>query len=173
MIERFIPEFIKNDPHLLSFAQACARPFVNAYNLIGSLPTYIDPMAAPASWLPFLLQLVGMPRFGQATVAQQRALIQIAFRIWAKKGTGEAIVLFINARFDIGVIVRRDIYTAAIAGIAIADDICGTQGGEIWHFHLDLPRRLDQFTPPITEAMFRTELELVVPCFETYTINEP
>ena len=147
-----------------AFANAVGEPFDKWRGIIGSLYSYVDPWAAPTTWLPGLMALVGLTRLDWLTEVQKRGLIAAAFETWTWKGTERGIEAYIRAVTGVSADVVRVATTAFIAGVSLAGDVCGP-GVLGWTWELRVPA-----SSGLTESQIRDILKPVASSLETYTV---
>lgn len=160
-----LPPYWRKHEVMRDFANATGEPFDKWRTTIGSLPSYVDPLATPSSWVSGLMRLVGLPRLDWLTETQRRLLIAAAFETWTWKGTERGIESYLRAVTGVSADVIRVANTAFIAGISKADDICGP-GVLGWTWEVEVPA-----TAGFTETQIRNILEPVASSLETYTVT--
>lgn len=146
------------------FATATAEPLERVRATARLLGVYLTPTGAPASWLDWLLELVGHPARPDMTEARKRALLAQGVTLWARKGRADAIEDYLRAVAGVTAQVVPTVGPAAVAGVARAGDVCGP-GLTAWTFEVEVP------AGSITEGELRELLAVVVPTFTTYTVT--
>jgi len=160
-----LPPYWRKHATMRAFANAVGEPFDTWRGVIGRLYSYVDPTAAPSTWLSGLMRLVGLPRLDWLTETQKRLLIAAAFDTWVWKGTERGIEAYIRAVTGVSADVVRVATTAFIAGISDAGDICGP-GVLGWTWDVQVPTAAG-----LTESEVRRILRPVASSLETFTVT--
>lgn len=143
---------------------AIAQP-LDAWRVqIGIAYTYMDPRSAPASWLPWLAEVVGLPPLDNLSLAAQRALIASAVQGWLAKGRRDELERWVKALAGVTAQVRPVQSNAFIAGISAAGEVCGPGEDTAWRYEVAIA------AGSIAPAELRQLLVLVAPAWAQYRI---
>lgn len=161
---RLVPARWKAAPLARDLVICYAAPLEQVRSTARLLPYYLSGGGAPASWLDWLLSLVGHPFVPGLSEQRKRALLAGGVELWSRKGRADMIESYIQAVAGVSAEVVRTVGPAAIAGVAIAGDVCGP-GVTAWTFEVQLA------AGSIDEQELRELLAVVVPTYTTYTVT--
>jgi len=146
------------------FMNAAGHLFDGWRHIIGGIGRHFSAAGAPVEWLDWLMQLGGLFPNVDLAEARKRALIDVAFEIWANKGTAAGIEAYIKAIAGPDAQVVELCTTAFIAGWSKAGDVCGP-GITGWTFRIDIPT-----SAGISESELRALLVGIAPSISSYTV---
>jgi phage tail-like protein len=92
----FLPEFYSEVDFVGRFLSIFEKAFEPSVQMLESLWTYLDPLTAPNSLLPFLANWVAWPIDPRWDDWQQRKLIRQAVEIYRWRGTRKGLRLFLH-----------------------------------------------------------------------------
>jgi hypothetical protein len=164
-LRRFVPKaWLDRSPILAGVVDAMSVP-MDIYRAAFEAPwRFFTARNAPADWLPWMLYEAGVPApiINALNEAQRRRVLAVAFKVWQAKGTTDGVDLWAKA-IDIDATVVWYEPEEFIAGVSLANDVCGTVTPH-WHFEVRVP------TGSISEVLLRFLLEPVVPGYCTYDV---
>lgn len=145
---------------------AIAQPLDAWRAQIGIAYTYMDPRSAPASWLPWLAEVVGLPPLDNLSLAAQRALIASAVQGWLAKGRRDELERWVKALAGVTAQVRSLQPSAFIIGITTVGDpnVLGPGEDTAWRYEVAIT------AGSINPAELRQLLVLVAPAWAQYRI---
>jgi len=162
---RLVPPWLRQGL-ALKLVQAIAQPLEDWRARVGAAFYYMDPSLAPAAWLPWLGEVVGLPPLEQLSTTAQRALIAAAIQGWFGKGRRDEIERWAQALGGVSAQVRVLQPGAFIVGITKvgAPEVVGPGADTAWRYEIAI------VAGSIAPAELRQLLALVVPAYCQYRI---
>jgi phage tail-like protein len=174
----FLPSFYSEVDFVGRFLSIFEKAFEPSVQMLESLWTYLDPLTAPNSLLPFLADWVAWPIDPRWDELQQRKLIRQAVEIYRWRGTRRGLRLFLHLYTGLSLdedlpeyqkqISIEEVFTEGFvlnASIIGQDTLLG--GGRPFHFIVRL-------RSPLTDAIERSTICQIIerekPAFCTYDL---
>lgn len=120
-----LPPSWRKEPLARGIANALGRPLDVSRRYAETLYRYIDPEGAPEDALDWLMYVVALPPNRGLSARRKRNLIKAAWQTWSSKGSIPAIEAWVQAITGVQSEVRNLCTGGAIAGIALAGQVCG------------------------------------------------
>ena len=175
----FLPQIYHEVDFVGRFLKIIEETFNPDVQMLGSLVSYLDPLTAPESMVPFLAHWVGWELQPYLSLNQQRSLIRHAIEIYRWRGTRRGLRLYLH--FATRLPLDEDIETEEDKHISITETFSqglilggttvGTDsmlgGGRPFHFSV----RLRSETPgSLDEGLVRKVIDQQKPAFCTYDL---
>jgi phage tail-like protein len=174
----FLPTLYSEIDFVGRFLAIFEKAFEPSVQMLETLWTYLDPLTAPQSLLPFLAHWVAWPIDPRWDELQQRKLIHQAVEIYRWRGTRRGLRLFLHLYTGLPLddeiaeaqkhISIAEVFTEGFvlnASMIGVDTMLG--GGKPFHF---VVRLRAPSTETLDEAMIRQIVEREKPAFCTYEL---
>ncbi|MDJ1182013.1 phage tail protein [Roseofilum casamattae] len=177
----FLPQIYHEVDFVGRFLKIIEETFNPDVQMLGSLVSYLDPLTAPESMIPFLAHWVGWELQPYLSLDQQRSLIRHAIEIYRWRGTRRGLRLYLHLAtrlpLDEDIEIEEDKHISITEtfsqGLILGGTIVGTDsmlgGGRPFHFSVRL--RLPTDTPgSLDEGLVRKVIDRQKPAFCTYDL---